>query len=67
MMKSLLVASRIASCTIRAKRIRFSSDPPNPSVRRLVLGDRNCPIMWPPDSVSIPSSPPSSQRFAAAA
>ena len=47
------------------KRARFSTEPPKRSVRRLVRGDRNWPIRWPPVTVSMPSSPPSLQRLAA--
>ena len=55
------------SCTINPKRARFSVEPPNASVRRLVRGEKNCPIRCPPVTVSTPSSPPSWQRLAAAA
>ncbi len=61
-------SARTAWRTSRRNRIRFSSDPPYSSVRTLLAGDRNCSIRYPDDAcTSIPSSPPSRQRRAAAA
>ena len=42
--KSSPACRRISSKTIKPKQQRFSSDPPWPSVRLLVAGDRNWPI-----------------------
>ena len=58
------MAARI--CT--RNRIRFSSGPPYSSVRVLLAGERNCSIRYPLEACrSIPSSPPSRHRRAAAA
>ena len=65
--KSSPTRLRIASCTISPKRQRFSTEPPNLSLRRLVAGERNWPMRCAPAKVSMPSMPPSLQRAAASA
>ncbi len=66
-MKSSPQRSRIRRRTSAEKRIRFSNEPPHPSVRRFDHGAQNwSTTAWYAAKISIPSKPLSRARSAAA-